>query len=80
LTRRYIIPWKSKKENVVTLSTTKVEYKAMASPTYELVGVKPFLQELNFCKIQQIKMYCNNQVALRNTSNPVFHERTKHIN
>ncbi|KOM30742.1 hypothetical protein LR48_Vigan01g029700 [Vigna angularis] len=51
----------------------------MASLTSELIWVKQFLQELNFCNIQTMKMYCDNQAALHIASNPVFHERTKHI-
>ena len=51
----------------------------MASLMYELIWVKQFLQELNFCDIQNMKMYCYNQVALHIASNPVFHDRTKHI-
>jgi len=35
-------------------------------------------QELKFSEIQQMKMYCDNQVILHTLSNPVFHERTKH--
>jgi len=51
----------------------------MASLTSELVWVKQFLQELNFCEIQQMKMYCDNEVVLHIASNPVLHERTKDI-
>jgi len=51
----------------------------MASLTCELVWVKQLLQELKFCEIKAMKMYCYNQVALHIASNPVFHKRTKHI-
>ena len=51
----------------------------MASLSYELVWVKQLLQELKFCEIQILKMYCDNQVALHIASNPIFHKRTKHI-
>jgi len=73
------IYWKSKKQNVVAQSTTEVEYQAMASLMCELIWVKQFLQQLNFCEIQTMKMYCDNQTALHIASNLVFHERTKHI-
>jgi len=63
----------------VVRSIAKVEYRAMASLTCELIWLKHFLQELNFCDIQTMKMYCDNQAALHIASNPVFHERTKHI-
>ncbi|XP_052728811.1 secreted RxLR effector protein 161-like [Vigna angularis] len=74
-----IISWKSKKQNVVARSTAEAEYRAMASLTCELIWVKQFLQEVKFCDIHTMKMYCDNQAALHIASNPVFHERTKHI-
>ena len=51
----------------------------MVSLTCELIRLKQFLQELKFCDIHTMKMYCDNQAALHIASNPVFHERTKHI-
>jgi len=51
----------------------------MASLNYELVSMKQFPQELNFCQIQQMKMSCDNQTTLHVASNLVFHERIKRI-
>ena len=51
----------------------------MAKATCELIWMKQLLQELKFTKIQQMKLICDNQAALHIASNPVFHERTKHI-
>jgi len=51
----------------------------MAIVTCELMWIKQFLQELRFCEELQMKLYCDNQAALHIASNPVFHERTKHI-
>jgi len=46
-----IISWESKKHSVVARSTAEAEYRAMTSLTCELIWVKQFLQELNFCDI-----------------------------
>jgi len=51
----------------------------MASTTCELMWIKQVLQELKFCEVQQMQLYCDNQEALHIASNPVFHERIKHI-
>lgn len=51
----------------------------MTLATYELIWLKQLIQELKFVEVSQMKLLCNNQVALHIASNPMFHERTKHI-
>nr|CAN71090.1 hypothetical protein VITISV_037135 [Vitis vinifera] len=51
----------------------------MALATCELIWLKHLLRELRFGKDEQMKLIYDNQAALHIASNPVFHERTKHI-
>ena len=51
----------------------------MTLATCELIWLKHLLQELRFGKDKQMKLTRDNQAALHISSNPVFHERTKHI-
>ena len=51
----------------------------MALATCELIWLRHLLHELRFWKDEQIKLICDNQVALHIASNPIFHERIKHI-
>ena len=60
-------------------SSTEVECRTMTLATCELIWLKQLLQELRFGKDGQMTLVCDNQVALHLVSNPVFHERTKHI-
>ena len=74
-----LVSWKSKKQDVVDKLSAEAEYRAMTLATCELIWLKHLLQELRFEKDEQMKLICDNQAALDITSNPVFHERTKHI-
>ena len=74
-----LISWKSKKQVVVAGSSAEAEYMAMALATCELVWLKQLLQELKFRGGAKMKLICDNQAALHIASNPMFHERTKHI-
>ena len=51
----------------------------MTLATCELIWLSHLLQELRFGKDEQMKLICDNQAILHITSNPVFHERIKHI-
>ncbi|KAJ4747967.1 Subtilisin-like protease [Rhynchospora pubera] len=73
------VTWKSKKQKVVSRSSAEAEYRAMANGACEVVWIKTLLEELGLRPTLPIPLYCDNQAALHITSNPVFHERTKHI-
>ena len=60
-------------------SSAKAEYRAMTLATCELIWLKHLLWGLRFGKDEQMKLICDNQAVLHIASNPVFHERTKHI-
>ena len=51
----------------------------MALATCELIWLRQLFQELRFGNDEQIKLVRDYQAALHIASNPVFHERTKHI-
>ncbi|XP_004292511.1 PREDICTED: uncharacterized mitochondrial protein AtMg00810-like [Fragaria vesca subsp. vesca] len=74
-----LVTWKSKKQTVVARSSAEAEYRAMASTTCELIWLKSLLADLGFQTTAHIPLHCDNQAAMHIAANPVFHERTKHI-
>lgn len=74
-----LISWKSKKQSVVARSSAEAEYRAMALVSCELIWIKHLLAEIGEQVLVPITLFCDNQAALHIASNPVFHERTKHI-
>ena len=74
-----LVSWKNKKQNVVSRSSAESEYRAMAQSTCEVMWIYQLLIEVGLKVSTSVKLWCDNQSALHITSNPVFHERTKHI-
>ncbi|CAM8896855.1 unnamed protein product [Rhodiola kirilowii] len=74
-----LISWQSKKQKVVSRSSAESEYRAMSTSTCEIVWIHQFLSEIGLKVSVPAKLWCDNQAALHISSNPVFHERTKHI-
>ncbi|WVZ13973.1 hypothetical protein V8G54_011539 [Vigna mungo] len=74
-----IISWKSKKQQTVSRSSSKVEYRALATATCELQWLTYVFQDLHISIVQLAIVYCDNRSAIQIASNQVFHEHTKHI-
>lgn len=60
-------------------SSSEAEYRALVFATYELQCIQFLLDDLKIVHSKQPVLYCDNNSALHITANPVFHERTKHL-
>ncbi|GJU78725.1 putative RNA-directed DNA polymerase [Tanacetum coccineum] len=56
-----------------------LEYRAMASVTSEVTWILKILRDLGWDNVFPVNLYCDSQAAIKITANPVFHERTKHL-
>ncbi|CAA7044894.1 unnamed protein product [Microthlaspi erraticum] len=74
-----LIMWKSKKHDIVSRSSTKAEYRSMAHTTCELLWLHQLLTDLKITVTAKAELFCDSKSAIYIATNPVFHERTKHI-
>ncbi|KAL2227974.1 UNVERIFIED_CONTAM: Retrovirus-related Pol polyprotein from transposon RE2 [Sesamum indicum] len=74
-----LISWKTKKQCIVSRSSTEVEYRSMATTACELQWISYLLRDFGVTVSTPIPFHCDNQAALHIMANPVFHERTKHL-
>lgn len=74
-----LISWKTKKQSTVSLSSVESKYRAMEKTTSEIVWIRGLLSDLGIQVIGPSELLCDNDAALKLAANPVFHERTKHI-
>lgn len=72
------ISWKSCKQRTVALSTTEAEYMALSDATKEAIYLRNLLFELTG-RLDCIEIYNDNQSAQKLANNPIFHDRSKHI-
>lgn len=73
------ISWKSKKQSVVSRSSAEAEYRAMATTVSEILWMRWLLKELEMPCNGPTQLFCDNEAARNIANNPVFHERTKHV-
>lgn len=74
-----LVSWRSKKQNTVSRSTTESEYRALGVVTCEIVWIVKLLNELRFRSVIPVNVFCDNSSTIKLALNPVFHERTEHL-
>ena len=73
------ISWKSKKQGTISRSSSEAEHRAISQAAAEVTWLARSLEELGVHNLKPVTLHCDNQSAIHIGKNPVFHERTKHI-
>ncbi|GJS15447.1 uncharacterized mitochondrial protein-like protein [Tanacetum coccineum] len=74
-----LISWSSKKQLVVSRSSTEAKYKALADSTCDMTWLQCLFRDFLVHTPTPIPIYCDNESTIASASNLVHHARTKHI-
>lgn len=74
-----LVSWSSKRQVTVSRSSAEAEYRAIANAVAEVTWLRQLLHELHSPPSTTTLVYCDNVSAVYLSSNPVQHQRTKHI-
>ena len=74
-----LISWRAKKQHTVSRYSSEAEYRALSTAACELQWLLYLIHDLHITCTRPPVPYCDNQSALHIAANPVFHERTKHL-
>ncbi|XP_069146145.1 uncharacterized mitochondrial protein AtMg00810-like [Solanum lycopersicum] len=73
------ISWSSRKQKIVTLSTTEAEFVAATACACQAIWLRKILEELRFKQKGATIIFCDNNSAIKLSKNPVLHGRSNHI-
>jgi hypothetical protein len=74
-----MVSWFSRKQTFVALSSTKTEYMAASTTSCEAIWLRKLLAGLFDKELEPTVIYCDSQSCIKPSENPVFHDRSKHI-
>lgn len=71
--------WCNRKQKFVALSSSAPEYMAASTALCEAIWLRKLLVNLFRNNMEATKIMCDNQSCIKLSENPVFHDRSKHI-
>ncbi|GKA52033.1 ribonuclease H-like domain-containing protein, partial [Tanacetum coccineum] len=74
-----LLSWSAKRQSTLSRSSAEAEYRGVANAVAETCWLRNLLRELHTPLSSATLVYCDNVSAVYLSSNPVQHQRTKHI-
>jgi hypothetical protein len=74
-----LVSWAAKRQPVVSRSSAEAEYRAVANGVAEASWLRQLLHELHSPLQRATLVYCDNVSVVYLSTNPVQHQRTKHV-
>ncbi|KAA3465084.1 Copia protein [Gossypium australe] len=74
-----LIGWSLKKQNAVSRSTTKVEYRSLVNVAAKLTWYRLLLDEIDIIVFCIPTIWCDNSSIVLLATNPILHARVKHV-
>ncbi|GKB72794.1 retrovirus-related pol polyprotein from transposon TNT 1-94 [Tanacetum coccineum] len=74
-----LLSWSAKRQVTLSRSSAEAEYRGVANVVAETAWIRNLLLELHAPLTTATLVYCDNVSAVYLTTNPVQHQRTKHI-
>ncbi|GJX45202.1 hypothetical protein Tco_0261878, partial [Tanacetum coccineum] len=73
-----LVSWMSKKQDCTVMSSAEAEYVALSASCAQVMWMRTQHKDYGF-NYNKIPLYCDSQLAIAISCNPVQHSRTKHI-
>lgn len=73
------VAWSSRKQPIVTLSSTEAEYVAAATCACQTIWMRRILEEIGHKQDDQMVLLCDNTSTIKLSKNAVMHGKSKHI-
>ncbi|GJU06393.1 hypothetical protein Tco_1122823 [Tanacetum coccineum] len=73
-----LVSWSSKKQDCTALSTAEAEYVSLSAWCAQVIWMRTQLLDYGY-RFNKLPMYCDSNIAIVISCNPVQHSRTKHI-
>jgi hypothetical protein len=74
-----LVFWSAKRQTIVSRSSAKAEYRVVANGVAEATWLRQLLHELQTLPSQCTIVYCDNISTVYLSTNPIQHQRTKHV-
>jgi hypothetical protein len=74
-----LVSWSAKQQTIVSLSSVEAKYRAVANGVAEATWLRQLLHELHAPPSRCTLVYCDNIITVYLSTNPVQHQRTKHV-
>jgi len=74
-----VVAWSSRKQPIVTLSTTEAEYVATTTCACQAIWMKRILKEIGHEQDEEMILFCDNTSTTKLSKNVVMHGKSQHI-